>query len=79
MTRPTRRASGAHLSISLAMKAVNSSGVIARVSIASRSSRLRTSGSARTLTTAALSLLTISAGTPAGPDTPNQVVATRSG
>jgi len=76
--RITRLATGVHLSISLATNAVNSSEVMTRVSTASRSRRLRTSGSCNIFATAALSRYVISFGKPAGPDSANHVTAVRS-
>src|SRR5262245_42024508 len=75
----TRLATGAHLAISLAMYCVISSGLMLLASMASRSSLLRTCGSSSMRLTAALSLATMSDGSPAGPDKAYQVNVTRSG
>jgi hypothetical protein len=57
---------------------VNSLGVIAWVSEASRSMAARTSGFAMASLTALLSRLTIAGGSPGGPESENQAVSTRS-
>src|SRR5262245_42270072 len=74
-----RRATGAHLSVSLCIYAVICSGVIGLVCTISFSRCLRTSGCSMALFTAALSLSTMSRGNPAGPESEYQVVVTRSG
>src|SRR5262245_2522404 len=75
----TDLAIGVHLARSLATKRVNSAGDIFSVSIPSPARRARSAGVASAATISALSRATISGGRPAGPEKPNQVVATRSG
>ena len=77
--KPIAFTAGTHLSISLCMKRVVSSGVIFRVSTVSCARCLRTLAMSIARLTSRLSRSTMSRGRPAGPESAYQVVTTSSG